>query len=1066
MVTAKSIRSNFVQQGSSLAEIDNAKSSVSSRSFDRSGKSKLSSQRTLTEVHEFKFRTADRSVVLQPRPANQEKLAQNSSTRSNLRCNEQADALETSCSQDLKVQAKPTRYSQKAAVTEFTSMRQRQLNDETPVAQYDDAINRMLGRSATAPVTLPSASRHHSEISQLSVPFDMGPADVEPIFTPTQGIIPVFSTGRRVLQNQQILWNSNVQQKLTPQRSARQLQGPSFQHLPTIDSSERGDPKSDGVQVAPLAAPTGKKKGNTSKKPNIGVVKSVKIARERYQSSVDGPGQMVIPLTVDGMLLLPLYPLDLPYRLEERTDLLQHLKKSLQRLHRHMKKNRLHLGEFFKSQIDREGNVSLDDIYYFLSHMQRGSSSGSEEKKEAQRFFTEADFLETSKDMSEEIAARREHLTPEMIQRVIEFVDPNGDGMIEMKELERAFSIARRHKAKRREQNEKQKQEFYEKSSLMLTTAAYNNSARETSPEGRTRVTFLSQCVEEDLTEEENDIPDEIKETKYNSTPAKKDLLNLTATRFGASARQHVRSLMNQTSGAKMLRVEVQEIQQFCTYLALWADNEGKIELNVLNDRIAWLRVCNRAEKQMGTASFLLDQPDGMPFGIESQLTSKPSALVASIQTFEPLDKMNSQPVLTSVPTAKVFDAQTLKEARTTKLVTVAHFLGHKEHKAQVPMTEAKRLAISAGLKDAMDTLHNLDCALQQHRHTKIMSLIRSLDRYENRLVKLVDLEEALTESLSEISHNWVRSVLSDAKKLLHEEEECRKRESEEKLLEEAVETMRNGVAFALRKLELLMKSKNLRIQDLFRGQLFANKNINYITPEEFKAALNQLLLPPGYAEAQYMRAKRMEQKKKEYDLMMSKEKQKQDFLERMKQMEGSGLTKIFDRIDKYCCRFQMRIADIFSKADFNSQESLSALLADPTRLGLPQEEVHILLNYLLGGPGEGEPNSSSVFESKNKNVFDPYKLQSTLDEYRKYKRAKKNLLRTERQESLQLLTDRQVITILRYLVRASGNTEGYSVALSLFETVITTAFTKSMNEYFKELPEQEFPGALRPFSK
>jgi len=167
--------------------------------------------------------------------------------------------------------------------------------------------------------------------------------------------------------------------------------------------------------------------------------------------------------------------------------------------------------------------------------------------------------------------------------------------------------------------------------------------------------------------------------------------------------------------------------------------------------------------------------------------------------------------------------------------------------------------------------------------------------------------------------------------------------------------------------------------------------------------------------------------------------------------MEETGLADVFARIDKYCTRFQMRVADIFQKVDFSREEDLVYLLMDPQKLAMPLKEVEILLRYLLD---EEDPSS--------KHIFDPSKLQDALNDYRRYKRAKKNLLRSERIESNHLLTERQVLTLLKYLlVRSHPEHGGHTLPLALVERAIETAHSKSVNQYFKELRQQQFPDAL-----
>jgi len=302
-----------------------------------------------------------------------------------------------------------------------------------------------------------------------------------------------------------------------------------------------------------------------------------------------------------------------------------------------------------------------------------------------------------------------------------------------------------------------------------------------------------------------------------------------------------------------------------------------------------------------------------------------------------------------------------------------------------------KRLEIVSEEEITMDAVGDTMIRLENFMKDKGMRLFdffASMDKGGDNSVSTEELVAGLT-ALSEHS-GAVRALMKrrdDA--LIQQEDESRQREEEQHVLNEKIKKAHeSGAAEVLMNLEKVMKDKGLRMTDLFRE--IDKDSSGSITADELRFGMK--LMSEGKAEALGALKRAREKLLKQRSELVAKMMQAQKFADKMTVAENCGAAKVINRLENFMRKKQLRVKDLFNIIDrsgdgtANAEELLKAL--QKIRLKMSMEDVAVLIKFMdQSGDMEIDKNELELvikdfrrfaYEQKNKAMLTAKKLPLT----------------------------------------------------------------------------------------
>lgn len=256
----------------------------------------------------------------------------------------------------------------------------------------------------------------------------------------------------------------------------------------------------------------------------------------------------------------------------------------------------------------------------------------------------------------------------------------------------------------------------------------------------------------------------------------------------------------------------------------------------------------------------------------------------------------------------------------------------------------------------------------------------------------------------------------------------------------------RSGTGKLLRALEAHMRDRGMRIFELFL--MMDKSGDGLVDRDELMQALLNVTRPGPGPESRLAQRKHMEAVKAERAADAERARLMVLFRARMKAAEESGAAVAFERLERYMRKFQIGAKELFAAVDKSGDGSIDAdelfVVLKAAHCPLDRAEVGLLADYL------DEDGSGQLSKEE---------LQAAVNDFRKYKRAKKDLHKLERrlprEPATHILSEKKLKQLMQFLVDAE---DGTAVAVGRFQALLNGGKTATLAAYFRDFREMEHP--------
>ena len=258
-----------------------------------------------------------------------------------------------------------------------------------------------------------------------------------------------------------------------------------------------------------------------------------------------------------------------------------------------------------------------------------------------------------------------------------------------------------------------------------------------------------------------------------------------------------------------------------------------------------------------------------------------------------------------------------------------------------------------------------------------------------------------------------------------------------------------SGVGAIIRKLQAHMRNHSIRLFDLFT--MIDKSGDGLIDKAELRHALEDIY-SPGIPLSKRLASKRhMEAMERQAEDEARHAEQQEVMLARMRKSEESGAALAFAKLEQFMRKYQFSSKYFFDHADKDNSGALDV------------DELHHVLVQSKCDMTRAQVEKMFLFLDENGDMLmSQDELQAAVNEYRAFKRARKFMNRIKERTSHpeQLLPDRQIMTLLRYMVSAGG--EGNHISLKQLQAALDESDTMPMSKLFRQYRRRLNPEIYR----
>ncbi|GMI02624.1 hypothetical protein TrVE_jg13805 [Triparma verrucosa] len=275
--------------------------------------------------------------------------------------------------------------------------------------------------------------------------------------------------------------------------------------------------------------------------------------------------------------------------------------------------------------------------------------------------------------------------------------------------------------------------------------------------------------------------------------------------------------------------------------------------------------------------------------------------------------------------------------------------------------------------------------AFMKEKGMRLFDFFANMDKSGDGDVDIPELTAGLM-SLSEPSGAVKALIKRRDEALERQAADAKIREEEDFLINERIKKANeSGAAGVLKTLETCMKDKGLRMTDLFRE--IDKSGDGQISAEELRFGMKLMSEPKAEALAPLKRAQeKLAQKRAE---LISKMMAAQKFEDKVSVAAACGADKVIDKLESFMRRKQMRVKDLFYMIDKSGDGSANAVelhaALKKAKLKMSLEEVETLISFMdTSGDAEIDRDELELvirdfrrfaYEQKNKHMLGAKKL-------------------------------------------------------------------------------------------
>ena len=570
-------------------------------------------------------------------------------------------------------------------------------------------------------------------------------------------------------------------------------------------------------------------------------------------------------------------------------------------------------------------------------------------------------------------------ISDEELKLIVAFLDPNGDGEIDLEELNTAFRLTRRGRAGIERRNE---------------TLAHLKDRKAVTPEEllaekgvkilqeQERVAALKKSKKEELVEK--------KRGQLGRMVSKKDLLIRQHSEKGAQAlldRQKGKDQLaadqqkqKEEEAAEALRKEKEEFGGFTQYeldvVVNYMDPSGDNEIT-MDELMHAFRTSRRAKavekttiKGRAVLSRILNMITVLHLELDDFFEIMDSAgqgksdgeistreLKIGVKKLSELIRM----MYTQAGKDKEAESNKWRELSDTEVVLLMKVCDpsgdgdltidelRKAIEQSQEMTEAQKIEARVG-----GVFNKLE-KLMKDKGMRMQDLFLSFGGDDGSISQgeLKDGLKKLNQAGARERSEEKRALEAALQKKIRDEKMKQEIEIEIARIEDAENS---GTAEVLRKFETLMNERGMRVADLFRA--IDKTGDGLISPDELKYGLRLLAQP--CAAATFAHKKALQKEVEKHEKEVKKRSDLRHFLTKQKEAMETGAAEVIERLEAYLRNHQLRVSDLFKQID---QSGDGALDEEEFReclkgmgIDMNADDVHLLMTFLdCGGNGTVE---------------------------------------------------------------------------------------------------------------